>query len=104
MNITLLGTGMQGWAALFDLARSERVRSITAADRDVDGLRAFVREKKLPKVSCERVDASDLADVRRVVRPGTDVPYDLFAEEMRKRGITLQQRTTAGLAKGRMEV
>ena len=72
MNITLLGTGMQGRAALFDLARSERVRSITAADRDVDGLRAFVREKKLSKVSCERVDASDPADVRRVVRPGTD--------------------------------
>ena len=54
MNITLLGTGMQGRAALFDLARSERVRSITAADRDVDGLRAFVREKKLPKAGFAR--------------------------------------------------
>lgn len=40
---------------------------------------------------------------RGLLSPMTDVPYGLFAEEMQKRGISLQQRTTAGLAKGGVE-
>ena len=42
MNVLLLGTGMQGRAALHDLVRSEAVARVVAADRDIEALRAHV--------------------------------------------------------------
>ncbi len=56
MKTLLLGSGLQGKAALHDLAGSPDVETITAADLDIAGLEAFVRERGYgPKVACAAV-------------------------------------------------
>ncbi|HUV39149.1 MAG TPA: saccharopine dehydrogenase NADP-binding domain-containing protein, partial [Planctomycetota bacterium] len=57
MKVLLLGAGMQGKAALHDLASSERVTEVIAADADVEALRAHVAARGYDNVRCERVDA-----------------------------------------------
>ena len=42
MRILLLGVGMQGKAALHDLANSPDVSEIIAADKDFDSLNLYV--------------------------------------------------------------
>ena len=56
---------MMGWAAAFDMARSERVQSVTLADKDKDKLdEAVERVNRLAgggKVSGAHLDAADRA-------------------------------------------
>ncbi len=79
MNVLLLGTGMQGRAALHDLARSPAVTRVVAADRDVDALRALVAERHYgEKVTCAALDAADHGSIDRLVAGGHDVVIDLL--------------------------
>lgn len=79
MNVLLLGTGMQGRAALHDLARSPDVTRIVAADQDLGRLRALVGERGwTDRVECRPIDAGDAAALDRVLADGFDVVIDLL--------------------------
>jgi len=79
MKVLLLGTGMQGKAALHDLAHREEVTEIIAADRDFEALEAYVAGKPYAgKVQCEPVDAADLESIHRLMAQGADVVIDLM--------------------------
>lgn len=79
MRVLLLGVGMQGKAALHDLARSEAVSAITAADLDGDGLRRHVGDRYAGRpVRCEELDVADRDALRRLVAAGHDVLIDLL--------------------------
>ena len=58
MKVLLLGVGLQGNAALFDLEQSKDVEEIIAADIDLKSLKQLVDVKKYSKVSCEYLDAT----------------------------------------------
>lgn len=79
MRALLVGAGMQGRAALQDLARSESVAAITAADLDVGGLERYVAER-LPgaAIRCEAMDARDEGRLRELMAGGHDVAIDLL--------------------------
>jgi len=59
MNILLLGVGLQGRAALYDLVHSPDVTHVIAADADHNGLLAYVRALGSDKVTPMRMDARD---------------------------------------------
>lgn len=68
MKILLIGTGMQGRAALADLVADSAVDEIVAADRDVDGLREHVRSRGYgAQVTVRRVDGASAESVTRLV-------------------------------------
>jgi saccharopine dehydrogenase-like NADP-dependent oxidoreductase len=79
MKVLLLGVGMQGKAALRDLACSQEVESVTAADLDLAALERYVH-RWLPgaPVVCESLDAGDPAGLRRLFAAGPDVVVDLL--------------------------
>ena len=79
MKVLLLGTGMQGRAALHDLVASEGVDSIVAADRDVASLRAWCDAVGYGgRVECVHVDAADARSIRATMDSGADVAIDLL--------------------------
>ncbi len=79
MNVLLLGTGMQGKAALHDLANDPAVTRIVAADRDLYALRSEKRDRGYgDKVVCEAFDAADARGVEHLVAGGHDVVIDLL--------------------------
>lgn len=79
MRVLLLGVGMQGKTALYDLAQSDRVQKIVAADLDLAGLTQYVQARGLdPKVQCERCDAQNPEDIERLVSQGADIVIDLL--------------------------
>ena len=79
MHILLLGTGMQGKAALHDLAGSAAVSRVIAADCDLAGLQAYARARQYgDTVVCAGVDASDRGAIDRLMADGIDVVIDLL--------------------------
>ena len=79
MHVLLLGVGMQGKLALHDLAQSDGVTKIVAADRDIEGLAAFTgRMRYGDRVQYAAVDASDTEAVGRLLKGGVDVVIDLL--------------------------
>ena len=68
MKILVLGTGMQGRAALHDLSRSPEVKHVIAADADVDRLTPFMRHLNREKVEVVAVDAENPAAVAELMR------------------------------------
>jgi saccharopine dehydrogenase-like NADP-dependent oxidoreductase len=79
MNILLLGTGMQGKAALHDLAASPAVARVVAADRDLAGLQAYAQARQYgDKVVCTGIDARDPAAIDRLMADHVDVVVDLL--------------------------
>lgn len=79
MRILLLGTGMQGKAALSDLIRSEQVAEVVAADQAVEALRAHIAEMGYgAKVRPEKVDATEPGSFTRLLAQGPDVVIDLL--------------------------
>ncbi len=59
MKILLLGVGMQGKAALYDLTQRKEVTEIIAADCDIEALRAHVDGMGYGRnVRCEQVDVA----------------------------------------------
>jgi saccharopine dehydrogenase-like NADP-dependent oxidoreductase len=79
MKIAVLGgLGMQGKAALFDLARSDRVRKIVCADvslRDWDKLAAITETSKITPV---QVDGSSKTALVALLQQGFDAVIDLL--------------------------
>jgi len=64
MSLLLLGAGgIQGTAALYDLARSPGVQPIIAADNRPEGIRARLGEWKLRNVDVVKVDANDRGQI-----------------------------------------
>ncbi|UCH61330.1 MAG: saccharopine dehydrogenase NADP-binding domain-containing protein [Anaerolineales bacterium] len=79
MQVLLLGVGMQGKAALYDLAHSDGVTSVTAADLDLASLEAYVKSQKLgAKVNCEFVNANDRGSIDHLMARSPDVVVDLL--------------------------
>lgn len=79
MKVLLLGTGMQGKAALQDLADSAAVSEVIAADADLENLQAQVARMGCgSKVSCHQCDASDSRQVRALFERKPDVAIDLL--------------------------
>lgn len=79
MRVLLLGTGMQGRAALHDLAASPVVTEITAADRGIAALEQYVSARGLGgRVRCRHVDAADAAALDHLFAEDFDVAVDLL--------------------------
>jgi lysine 6-dehydrogenase len=79
MDVLLLGVGMQGKAALHDLATRDTFTRIIAADQDLPGLKAHcARQPWAGRVQCEPVDADDPASVERLLAMGPRVVIDLL--------------------------
>jgi lysine 6-dehydrogenase len=78
MKVLLLGVGMQGKAALHDLASSPSVSSIIAADRDLAILERYVASRGYRNVTCAQIDASNGASIDRLMALGPDVAIDLL--------------------------
>ncbi len=79
MKILLLGVGMQGKAALHDLARNESVKEIIAVDRDLDMLNAYVANRRYGrKIKCEQADAGKPGEIDRLMARKPDVVIDLL--------------------------
>ncbi len=94
MKIVVIGAGMMGWAAAFDLARTPRVEAVTLADSNLQRLNdAVARIHKLTgnhKVTAVQLDVADTEAVRKLM-PGHDgvlsaVPY-FFNLELAKAAI-----------------
>jgi saccharopine dehydrogenase-like NADP-dependent oxidoreductase len=79
MKIAVLGgLGMQGKAALLDLARSEQVREVVCADyslKDWDKLRAIADAAKIKPV---QVDGASKQDLVNLLKQGFDAAIDLL--------------------------
>jgi lysine 6-dehydrogenase len=79
MKVLLLGTGMQGKAALYDLARSDDVTEIVAADGDLGALQVYLSEMDHgAKVRPEALNAADPDSLARVFARQPDVAIDLL--------------------------
>ena len=62
MKVLVLGSGLMGRGAAFDLARNDAVKEIIVADRDPKRAEALAEEMG-PKVVAETVDAADRKSV-----------------------------------------
>jgi saccharopine dehydrogenase-like NADP-dependent oxidoreductase len=79
MKALLLGIGMQGKAALYDLVHSADVSDITVADRDFEALQTYVGDRHYrDRVRCERVDAASAESLTRLMSQRPDVAIDLM--------------------------
>jgi lysine 6-dehydrogenase len=74
----VLGCGMQGRAAVFDLARSPAVSAVTCADVAVDDVRAYLARLNSPKTAAVGVDVNDPAALRGLLGGGFDVVVDML--------------------------
>lgn len=79
MRYLVLGTGMQGRAAVHYLATRAEADVITAADRDTSAARGFADQQGYgSKVRWVSVDADDRVALRALVGGGHDVVIDLL--------------------------
>lgn len=79
MKVLLLGVGMQGKAAIHDLAHSDEVQEIIAADRDFRALKAHVERQQYGKqVRCEQLDAANPDAIDHLMDQDPDVVIDLL--------------------------
>ncbi len=67
MKILLLGVGLQGKAALHDLANSPSVSHITAADLNYDDLNNYVSKLDTDKITSVQLDVRDRAQVSELM-------------------------------------
>ena len=93
MQVLLLGVGMQGKVALYDLVKCDDVTAITAADYDVKGLEAFVAAHQLSgKVRCEFRD------------DGPGYPQDVLQFEHHKVGFDMIQSIVRKSLRGELSL
>lgn len=79
MKVLLLGVGMQGKAALYDLANSSAVTELVAADQDIDALKHYATQRGIAEaVRCAAVDASQPSSLDDVFDFGPAVVIDLL--------------------------
>lgn len=78
MDVLLLGAGMQGKAALFDLINRPENDTITVADMAADALSAWLRDRGWDsRVKAIPVDGRDAASLARAMSRPLDVVIDL---------------------------
>ena len=68
MEILVLGTGLQGKAALFDLVRSTHIHHIIAADLDINSLENFIQKIGSNKVETIFLDVENTEKVKLLMR------------------------------------
>ena len=68
MKILVLGIGLQGRAALHDLARSPAVTHVIAADKNIAGLTSYVERLNTAKIETIALDIHDHDAVTQVMR------------------------------------
>ncbi len=78
MKILLLGIGLQGKAALYDLVHSDYVSEIIAADFEIDSMKQYVKSKQYDKIQCEFLDANNKQNVDDLMSLKPDVVIDLL--------------------------
>jgi saccharopine dehydrogenase-like NADP-dependent oxidoreductase len=79
VKVLLFGVGMQGKAALHDLANHQLVTEIIAADQEIDALKAYVDIGRYgDKVRCEHLDAGAPGQIDRLMSGKPDVAIDLL--------------------------
>ncbi len=72
------GLGMQGRAALLDLAQSARVREVICADVSLKGWKDFAGRTDTAKITPVEIDASSKAALVRLLGQGIDAAIDLL--------------------------
>jgi len=82
MKILLLGTGLQGKAALHDLSISPSVSKVTAADVNYDDLNTFVSKLDTDKVTTVHLDVRDQDQVSGLMQTA-DAVIILLPKEFR---------------------
>lgn len=79
MKVLLLGTGMQGKAALHDLVESKAVTGVVAADADLESLERHAAHRGYgDAVTCVGIDASDTGALDALLARGFDVAINLL--------------------------
>jgi len=79
MIVLLLGVGMQGKAALYDLAVCSEIDRIIAADSDLEMLKKHIAGNELySKVECKHFDASDPGSILEILTAKPDVVVELL--------------------------
>ena len=76
--IVLGGFGIQGRAALVDLARSEDVKEIICADSGLNNLGGFSGVPGLDKIRVVKLDAGRVDDLVRLMAEGAEAVIDLL--------------------------
>jgi saccharopine dehydrogenase-like NADP-dependent oxidoreductase len=67
MKALVLGLGRQARAVVYDLAKSERISSITGVDLEIDRARLHMNRLGGQKTRLHQMDASDLASLARLL-------------------------------------
>jgi saccharopine dehydrogenase-like NADP-dependent oxidoreductase len=82
MKIAVLGAmGIQGRAALADLAASPLVEAIICADADLTGFESKIDFIDTGKVTPVQIDASSSAELEAILTDGVDVAIDLLPRQ-----------------------
>jgi len=71
LKISVIGAGAQGSAIALVLSKNPEVSKVVSADIDLKAARKAAEKTRSDKVSAERVDASEVNDLHRVVK-GSD--------------------------------
>ena len=78
MKALILGIGLQGKTALFDLVNSDAVDEIIAADFEIKALEKLVQKNQYNKVHCEFLDARKQENIDKLMTLNPDVVVDLL--------------------------
>ncbi len=78
MKVLILGIGLQGKTALYDLVNSNGVDEIIAADFDIDSLKNLVESNQYDNVQCEFLDARRQENIDKLMAFNPDVIIDLL--------------------------
>jgi len=81
-TVLLLGVGLQGKAALYDLMHSKGISQVIAADRDLKMLQAYVDTLDSDAVQTVPVDATDRARLIDLMGLGVDIVIDLLPSSL----------------------
>ncbi len=78
MKVLILGIGLQGKTALYDLVNSDGVEEIIAADFEIDALEKLVETNQYDRVQCEFLDARKQESIDKLMALNPNVVIDLL--------------------------
>ena len=78
MKVLILGIGLQGKTALYDLVNSNGVDEIIAADLDINSLEKLIETNQYDNVQCEFLDARKQENIDKLIALNPDVVIDLL--------------------------
>lgn len=76
--VVLGGSGLQGRAAIQDLANQEEVKEVVCADVDFSGLDSIQKHLNMKKITKERIDATSKERLVKLFSDDVDVVIDLL--------------------------